>query len=95
MRIEDLTKEQVEQFRACETYEEFMALASEIGLEFDEAQAKALRLIFEDADITEDELKAVAGGADQSAYAVLIDDLVSPQRWRTEAMKYSNYFNWL
>ena len=94
MRIEDLTPEQVDQLKACKTYEECMAFASEAGLEFDESEHNALRMFYddpeafaarveqayaevEDADITEDELKALAGGKNDKGFWPIIVDLAS------------------
>ena len=98
MRIEDITEEQAAQFQACKTYEEFMAYASEVGLELDEAQAEDLRLALEDpealkarlgqafepeddADISEEESKAIVGGVvteEERAWWVHIGALISP-----------------
>lgn len=111
MKTKDLTPEQAERFQACETYEDFMSLAGEVGLELDENEDEALRLLFkdpeafaarmaqtsaedEDADFTEDELKAVAGGADQRAWVPAIVDLCSPERARKIAMQYTDLYKW-
>ena len=50
MNIEDLTKEQIEQFRTYESYDEFKAYADEIGIELDESNAEVLRMAFNDTE---------------------------------------------
>ena len=59
MKIEDLTPEQVEEFRACKTYEELMAHASEVGLELEDDRAEMLRLSFEDPDAFAERMEQV------------------------------------
>ena len=114
MKIEDLTQEQVDQFRACSTYEELMKLADDVGLELDESQTAALRLSFEDPDafaarvreaaaedekeaMSEDELKAVAGGVKgdaeyNRAYWAAIVPLCSSARVRGEFAGYAKKY---
>ena len=57
-----VTKEQIEKAMACETAEELMALAKEVGLELTKEEAEAYMAELEDFELDGDTLKRVAGG---------------------------------
>ena len=57
-----VTKEQIEKAMACETAEELMALAKEVGIELTKEEAEAYMAELEDFELDGDTLKRVAGG---------------------------------
>ena len=57
-----VTKEQIEKAMACETVEELMALAKEVGIELTKEEAEAYMAELEDFELDGDTLKRVAGG---------------------------------
>ena len=57
-----VTKEQIEKAMACETAEELMALAKEVGSELTKEEAEAYMAELEDFELDGDTLKRVAGG---------------------------------
>lgn len=59
---EELTKEQIEKAMACKTAEELVAAAKAEGVELTKDEAEAYMAEFEDYELEDDALKAVAGG---------------------------------
>ena len=57
-----VTKEQIEKAMACETAEELMELAKEVGIELTKEEAEAYMAELEDFELDGDTLKRVAGG---------------------------------
>ena len=57
-----VTKEQIEKAMACETAEELMALAKEVGIELTKEEAEAYMAELKDFELDGDTLKRVAGG---------------------------------
>ena len=57
-----VTKEQIEKAMSCETAEELMALAKEVGIELTKEEAEAYMAELEDFELDGDTLKRVAGG---------------------------------
>ena len=57
-----VTKEQIEKAMACETAEELMALAKEVGIELTKEEAEAYMAELADFELDGDTLKRVAGG---------------------------------
>ena len=57
-----VTKEQIEKAMACETVEELMALAKEVGIELTKEEAEAYMAELEDFELDEATLSKVAGG---------------------------------
>ena len=57
-----VTKEQIEKAMACETAEELMALAKEVGIELTKEEAEVYLAELEDFELDGDTLKRVAGG---------------------------------
>ena len=57
-----VTKEQIQKAMACETVEELMALAKEVGIELTKEEAEAYMAELEDFELDGDTLKRVAGG---------------------------------
>ena len=57
-----VTKEQIEKAMACETAEELMELAKEVGIELTKEEAEAYMAEIEDFELDGDTLKRVAGG---------------------------------
>ena len=58
----EITKEQIEKALACETAEELMELAKREGIELTKNEAEAYLSETEDVELTDAELKKVAGG---------------------------------
>ena len=57
-----VTKEQIQKAMACETAEELMELAKEVGIELTKEEAEAYMAELEDFELDGDTLKRVAGG---------------------------------
>ena len=57
-----VTKEQIEKAMACETAEELMELAKEVGIELTKEEAEAYMAELKDFELDGDTLKRVAGG---------------------------------
>ena len=57
-----VTKEQIQKAMACETAEELMELAKEVGIELTKEEAEAYMAEIEDFELDGDTLKRVAGG---------------------------------
>ena len=57
-----VTKEQIEKAMACETAEELMELAKEVGIELTKEEAEVYLAELEDFELDGDVLKQVAGG---------------------------------
>ncbi len=57
-----ITKEQVEKALQCKTAEELMALAKAEGIELTKDEAEAYLLEMKDVELSDTELKKVAGG---------------------------------
>ena len=57
-----VTKEQIEKAMACETAEELMELAKEVGIELTKEEAEAYMAEMADVELDSDALKNVAGG---------------------------------
>ena len=57
-----VTKEQIEKAMACETAEELMALAKEVGIELTKEESEVYLAELEDFELDGDVLKRVAGG---------------------------------
>ena len=58
----ELTKEQIQKAMACETAEELMELAKEVGIELTKEEAEAYMAEMDDVELDSDTLKQVAGG---------------------------------
>ena len=63
-----VTKEQIEKAMACETAEELMALAKEVGIELTKEEAEAYMAELEDFELDEATMKNVAGGGLSACY---------------------------
>ena len=59
----ELTKEVIEKAMACETAEELMELAKAEGIELTKGEAEAYLLEMEEMELSDEEMKLVAGGA--------------------------------
>ena len=57
-----VTKEQIQKAMACETAEELMELAKEVGIELTKEEAEAYLAEMDDVELDSDTLKQVAGG---------------------------------
>jgi predicted DNA-binding protein len=57
-----VTKEQIQKAMTCETAEELMELAKEVGIELTKEEAEAYMAEIEDFELDGDTLKRVAGG---------------------------------
>ena len=57
-----VTKEQIQKAMACETAEELMELAKEVGIELTKEEAEAYMAELKDFELDGDTLKRVAGG---------------------------------
>ena len=58
----ELTKEQIAKAMSCETVEELMELAKEVGIELTKEEAEAYMAEMADVELDSDALKNVAGG---------------------------------
>ena len=57
-----VTKEQIQKAMACETAEELLELAKEVGIELTKEEAEAYMAELKDFELDGDTLKRVAGG---------------------------------
>ena len=62
INVNELSREQIEKARACQTAEELMALAKAEGIELTKEEAESYLAELEDFELDGDMLKRVAGG---------------------------------
>ena len=67
IKMNELTKEQIQKAMSCETAEELMELAKTIGVELTKEEAEAYMAEMDDVELDSDALKQVAGGMCYSA----------------------------